>query len=763
MQTQPNVSVSRSLVPVGIADLELTRAPEGLSFGMALSAVWRRKGFILFVVLLVNGIVLGCLNLVPNHYTAIATLMVEHSMAHEDLVGKPLARGIPPWQANDDSTMLTQISLLKTRALAAKVVDELDLVDDPEFQSFTAAIRQRLAPIGQRWAPAIWASLIGSGTQDLAQRQEVAIRKFQREMSVQQQDRSHVLQVRFTSVNADKAAKIANTIAGVYLQMQIDAKLRSTNKAYQWATAELRHLKRAVEEAELDVVSYMASHNLTAANGLAPPIQPPSERSSYGGLTGQQLTKLQEDIATARAQLAGQEAKLGEVNRLQAKGHGYGALAEVLNSPVIIEYRKADAGLAIEEAQLASRYAYSPVLGKIRAQRAAIATRIAEETQNIVRSIRDNAEFARERVQRMEAMLASSRKEYVGTERSSVELRELNRTAAAERARYETVLLRLSDIEGQRAFVEPDAEVISGAAVPTRPSYPNKLVIGGVGFLGSLVVGFGLAGLLEHGDDTLRTGKQIEEALGVRILGLVPELKYRRRHREPLATLAQNTRSAYVEAVRSILLQLVPDRRQPQVILVTSALPGEGKTGMAVALAAVAAGLGRRAAVVDFDLHNPSIARTAGLSVRMGLAEFMSGEADFDTIVQVDESYSGRLSYIPLRGAEDCPPEVLHGWALDKLKETMRGRFDCIVLDAPPALAASDIQAIGTMADKILFVAQWGKTSCSAAAGGLAALSRMGLAVHGAALTRVDPRQHAGYRDERFGDYHRRYVHYFRS
>ena len=730
---------------------------------MALSALRRRKGFILLVILVVNAIVLGCLSLVPNHYTAVATLVVEHSISHEDLVGKPVARGIPPWQANDNSTMLTQISLLKTRALAAQVVDELKLVDDPEFQSFTARLKERLAPFGQRWAPAVWASLFGSGTQDLAQRQETAIRHLQQEMSVQQQDLSHVLQVRFTSVSAEKAAKIANRITGDYLRMQIDAKLRSTDKAYQWAVDELRQQKRAVLNAELGVVSYMAKHNLTAANGLAQPNQPPPERSEYGGLTAQQLTKLQDDIANAHAQLAAQEAKLSEVNRLQAQGHGYGALAEVLNSPVMIEYQKADAALATQEAQLASSYTYSPVLAKIRAQRAAIAKRMAEETQNIVRSIRDDTALARERVQRIEAALASSRKEYVETERSSVELRELNRTAAAKRTHFEAVLLRLGDIEGQRAFVEPDADVISGAVVPTRPSYPNKLVIGGIGFLGSLVVGFGLAGLLEYGDDTLRTGQQAEQALGVRILGLVPRLNYRKRHREPLATLSQKTRSAYVEAVRSILLQLVPDRRAPQIILVTSAVPGEGKTGMAVALGAVAAKLGRRAAVVDFDLHNPSIARMAGLSVKAGLAEFMSEEADFDSIIQVDGSYSGRLSYVPLRGPEDCPAELLHGWALDKLNETMRGRFDCVFLDAPPALAVSDIQAIGAMADKILFIAQWGKTSCSIAVGGLAALSRMGLAVHGVALTQVDPKQHARYREERFGDYHRRYVDYFRG
>ena len=285
----------------------------------------------------------------------------------------------------------------------------------------------------------------------------------------------------------------------------------------------------------------------------------------------------------------------------------------------------------------------------------------------------------------------------------------------------------------------------------------------GLGFLGSLVLGFVLAALAEHRDSALRTGGQVEQALGVTNLGLVPRLKNRERRREPLYTVLRRPLSLYTEAVRSILIQLLHDRTrtETQIVLVTSALPGEGKTEIALSLAAAAAQLGRRAAVIDLDLRHPSVAQKAGLIVQAGLAEFMSGEVEFEQIVQVDPTEK-RLNFIPLSQPERSSVGVLYGWSIEKLTDAVRSRYDCVFLDVPPTLAINDIRAVAGMANVTLFIVQWGKTSCSAARHGIAALNRIGLSVRGVALTQVDLERHALYGHEQFGEYHQRYLEYFR-
>ena len=337
------------------------------------------------------------------------------------------------------------------------MVDQFKLAGDLEFRSFIANLKTWLAAEAQHSFPFMWRSLIPWDTDaDLqAQHEDAAIHHFLSALSVQQQqDVSHVIAVGFTSVDPEKASRIANAVVSTYLQNQIDAKHRSIDRAYEWVAAQVQEERDELSRAEYAVVDYMAAHGLMATNGLAQPSQAPSERTTYGGLPAQQLTKLQDDLADARGQLAAQQAKLSEIDSLLARHLGYGSLSGVLNSPAILELQKQRATLQIQEAQLAASYSKkNRMLAKIQAQQAANSGHMAQETQNIVQNIRDNVRVASERVRRLEAVLSEGRQQYTETERASIELRELNRTAAAKRTLYEVMLARLNEIAGQRALI----------------------------------------------------------------------------------------------------------------------------------------------------------------------------------------------------------------------------------------------------------------------------------------------------------------------
>jgi polysaccharide biosynthesis transport protein len=739
--------------------------PQGISFPAVLGALRRRKKLMVMTFVIVMAVVVGMLLVLPKRYTATASLEVGPGNSHV-FTENPVAKGLSEWMPGDNSIMATQISTLKTRALATQVAEKLKLSDDPEFRSVARKLKEEVGALAQRLLPSGWQNFVPWDVDvDPRARREEAAQHLLRQLSVEQDGTSHVVSLSFTSADPNKAAGIANALGAQYLDNQIQAKYRATERAYDWATGQLSEQHKQLFKAENAVVDYMEAHGLEAANGLPEPAQPPPYKSNVGGLPVQQLTNLQDDLVAARSRLAATHAKLNEVDAMKARGSGYDSLSEVASSSTIVSLKDLDAKLRVIEAQLGSTYNLNnPVIDRIRAQRSSIARQITTEAQAIVQNIRNAEVLERDRIAELEVLMSKGRDQYTTTERASVGLRELSRDASAKRVLYEKLLSKRNELNEQLALIQPDAAIISPAVVPRQPSFPNKFMIGGVGFIGALACSIVLAGLAEYNDRSLRTGRQVERTLGTINLGLVPLLTRQEcpQGQQPYTVVLRQPLSIYSEAVRSILLQLIERAgKQAQVILVTSALPGEGKTTMTMSLAAAAARLGRRTVVVDLDLRFPSVASQAGLSLKADLQKYMDGTVDLDQIVHTD-SHDVRLHLIPSRATAGRSADELHTGNLKGLIDKLRGKYECIFLDLPPSIALSDIQAVGMMADAVLLVVQWGKTSRLAVANAMSAFNRIGIAVAGITLTQVDLAGYATYGYEQIGNYHKKYVEYFR-
>lgn len=737
--------------------------PPGLSLSTLWSALCRHKALILITFMLTSMGVFGLLLALPPRYTGSVTVAIEQSDTRA-LVSNPVANGLPEWMPGDNTAMLTQVDILRTRGLATKVVDKLGLANDPAFRSWQERLKTRAITGLTEWMPVFWQKWLRPplAVDPALVRQETAVQHLLRNLTVKQLEGSHLVQVDVTASSATLAARVANAIVEQYLDDQIAAKRRVTQRAYDWAATQVQAQRQQLLAAETAAVAYMTARGLTATNGVAQPNEAPPSAATLGGLPEQQLFKLQDELAEARAELAAKQAKVAEVDAIQAKGASFASLSEVQASPIILELEKRDAVLRGQEAQLASIYsAKTGVLERIRSDRASLAERVSQEIHNIVRNIHDEARVAQGRVTELERIMASSRQRYNESEQSSVELRELTRDVTAKREIYDRLLVQLNEISQQIALAQPDARVISAAVPPLRPDFPNMMVYGGIGMLGALALALTLAAFAEQNDRTLRTGPQVERALGVNNLAVVPWIKPRLRGGAPLHHfLLQQPQSVYAEAIRSILMQLMLHSSHPQVVLVTSALPHEGKTTMAVSLGTAAARFGWRTVVVDLDLRNPGVAEAAGFTVQTGLVEYMAGEADLSSVVQVDRLET-KLHFLPLRAWVPGSANVLHAWELRGLIATLRLGYDCIFLNVPPSLAISDIQPIVSLVDVTLYLVRWGKTSSAAALNGTIALSRIGLPVTAAALTQVNLKRHALYGYEQFGEYHKRYLEYF--
>jgi capsular exopolysaccharide synthesis family protein len=278
--------------------------------------------------------------------------------------------------------------------------------------------------------------------------------------------------------------------------------------------------------------------------------------------------------------------------------------------------------------------------------------------------------------------------------------------------------------------------VIAAAAPPAVRSGPSYVLIfiAALGLSGGITVALVL--LLERLDNGFRTGRQVEEALGVACLGMIPEFATARR--------GAVSRVAFAEAVRTVraAVRLRDGASPPKAILVTSSLPREGKSVFALALARALAVAGQRTLLIDADMRRPSLARTLVLDDGPTLGDVLRG--DVATWAAPRPSGDPGLDVIPAARAPD-PQELLGSPAMKTLMVEMTGRYDALVIDAPPALLVADALVLSPLADAIIFAARWAETPRDTVAQGLEALRSATGKVVGIVLSRVDLKRHARY------------------
>jgi capsular exopolysaccharide synthesis family protein len=258
-----------------------------------------------------------------------------------------------------------------------------------------------------------------------------------------------------------------------------------------------------------------------------------------------------------------------------------------------------------------------------------------------------------------------------------------------------------------------------------------------------------LALLMEQLDKSLRSGRQIERVLQVPCLGMVPTVSGLRRDQSPHGYLRQKQRSTYAVSIRALYTSILMDQAgpTPKIILVTSALPGEGKTSLASSLAVLAAQSGKRAVLVDLDLWHPQIAREFGVRPACGVGEVIANGRSLDDALVTDDP-SG-LDLLPAVASSNDPARLIASQRLRWLLDELRERYDCIVLDSPPLLGPADAEILSLYADATLFVVRWERTKQDAASAAVKGLRDLSANIAGAVLTQVDLKRHARYR---YGD-----------
>jgi Mrp family chromosome partitioning ATPase len=345
------------------------------------------------------------------------------------------------------------------------------------------------------------------------------------------------------------------------------------------------------------------------------------------------------------------------------------------------------------------------------------------------------------------------------------QLRELMRQAATSAQLYDSLLQRRKEMRDRQETVVPDVGIHVLAAVPTRPSSHNPILFIFPAFIIFAIGGSWLAVVLEQLDRGLRSEQETSAALEIACIGLVPLIP--RKHAiRPYQHLLTEPFSPYTEAIRSTVarLGLAGSTRSSKVVLISSSVPREGKTTLALSLAAYVGVLGRRALLVDLDFRQGSPFGEFDDRGERGIVDLSRQyQAPTELIRHIAEA---RLDYLPMAGYRLDPLALFAREQMPRLIRQLRESYDCVIIDGPPVLGAVEARLLPSIVDKLLLVVKWESTRREVAQNAVSLLRESGcldknrndLAL--AIVTQVDLKRHARYRYGDVGEFlvrHRKY------
>lgn len=676
----------------------------------------------------------------PERYAGVSKLLV-----HADMHG-----GAPTTSADPLAGAIeSEIEILQSRGLAERVIAQLKLYEDPELNPSAPDRTGNQGWLGRaaRWASALFASKNKgpTDTRGLERLRTQIINRFLSHLRVERLGHSRVVSITYSSGSPERAAAVANTIAERHVRERMEARLDRDKKTADWVTKRLASLREDAETSERHLAALRRDADIAA------------ERAARIEELTRQLTESESTRAKTKSRLDEAEALLHH--------DGPSAAAAVLWSETLRWLRNREEKVQRRIAEMTVlNGARSPELAVERQKLAEVRDRIAAEVKTILNEARTEIRTALTR----ENVLRLTRDRLVrqtppDAEEGRTRLVSMEHEATAKRAEYEAVLAQVNDAHSDQKGGPPPAWIISRADVPVEPFFPDIPLFltyaAAIALAGGIIVVI-LASWCERG---FRSLQQIEDEAGLPTIGLVPAIPgLRRSATDPTDYIIRNPGSAFGESVRAIHTGILLSNVEtpPKLMLVSSSVPNEGKTSLAICFARLVSQVGRKKVVlVDCDLRNPEVHQKLYLPQTPGLAEYLRNEATLEDILQVD--YESGAMVIAAGEAPTNTTDLLTSPRLRDLLTKLSEVCDMVVLDSSPVLAVSDGRILSRLVDRTIFVARWARTPRETVMRGVKEIVDAGGILAGVALTRVDLRAHARYG---FGDsdfYHESYRKYY--
>jgi len=655
-------------------------------------------------------------------YRASGTLQIEP----EETKIVQYQEATPGQQHNWDSNeyIKTQLEVLKSRAVAERVVTELNLTEYPLFND-----PPKKAGLS-KWLP--WLKHDGPEKQVTAATAAALSDKvrniavtIQGGMFVEQVSNSRLVKISLDSPDAKLAAQIVNSITNVFINMNLARRMDATSYAKTFLQDRLQQVQAKLEDSEKALVAFARQEQLIKTEG---------EGSSVD-------TQVMQGFTTALTQ-AQQERIKAESLYNSVQGSSIEALPEAMDNKTYqaLKERKAKLESDYQENLKVYKPAY-PKMQQLQSQIDETREVINEELRNIRNSIKARYQAALAQEAALSAKVRESRQGILSEQDRSIQYNILKREVDTNRQLFEGLLQRLKEVGVAGGVGTNNISVVDGAEVPGRPYKPDPQKNLLIAILLGLVGGIGLAFLFEHLDDTIKQGDEMEQMLGLPVLGVIPFT------RSPtdgkLYHENFDTRSHFAEAYRSLrtALQFSTQEGMPRVLMITSTSMGEGKSTTALSLAMQVAQTGKKVLIIDGDLRKASLHTSLALSNQTGLTNYLAGDAkpvDITCTTEVPNLFAITSGPLPPN-----PAELIGSSKMVSLLALAAEKFDHVIVDGPPVLGLADAPLLGSITDATMLVVEAGGTRRDFARGAVKRLRGTHTHLIGGVLTKMRSRGHS--------------------
>jgi succinoglycan biosynthesis transport protein ExoP len=709
---------------------------------------WRVMACIVGVCLLLT---LGFLYVMKPTYTAKGQILVDNRANQVTNM-----RSVVAGPTADITDVPNEAEILKSNILAGLVVDALDLQKDPEFNPTLRAKTLEKQPMWKQVVAAIETKIRDflaaskksekpmtekqkAKTNDWLQQVKVGRMRsdvntaFLKDLTITTAQNTRVIDIDFESKDPVKAAKVVNELMKVYLENQVQYQKRGMQKATERLEKIVAELKDEVLAAENAVQAFRSKSRLIETKGTS--------------VTAQQLVELNSRLVQARAEEAAAAARLSQVSRLLKVPGSMAAAPDVLKSPIILRLKEKETDLRRQMSDLSTRYGPKhPKIIKMKAELRELHQRMTDEINKVVEGLSNEVAVARAKLAALKSGLGKLETSAIDVNQQEIKLRELEREAASKRELHQTFLIRLRETSAQGEMIEPMARIVSYAEPPRSPSFPKPVKTLAIATMLSTVLAIAVALVLEALRRNFETAEEVEKITGYRCLGIVP------RTQKPAALLDGQQRLRLInpysrlnQAIQNIrsTLYLENESRHPKTLLVTSALPREGKTTFAAWYASFCASMGQKVILIDSDFERPKVHQMLEVQNDVGLANIFADDLDLKSVIRTDPK-SG-ISFITAGSTDARGSHLIDSTKMQEILDTLSWDYDLIVIDSAPVLALTDAHIIAKLVDSTVFVLQWCRTRHDMALAAARRLQSIDVtSIGGFVLSQVSPRRSAG-------------------
>lgn len=689
-------------------------------------------------------------------YEATATIELNKSSGGSlDLgLGDALGQQLTPG-GDLQTDLATETAILKGDSLALAVIQKLKLTSQPPF-----AIKGAKSPepeLSAELSPKARTRLLGI---------------FGSHLKVQPVRGTRLIRVTYESHDPNQAAEIANALIDSYKSQYLQSHYDASSEASDWLTKQLSELKANVEDSEKKLTDFEKESGILSfqAGSAGASNEPGGEIHS---VVIQKLDALNAELTAAEANRIEKEA----IYRLARAGNGE-AIVALANNPsalhgesmvitqgggtsVLQVLQQKQNDLKVSLADAATTYgANNRHLKEIQTQISALDGQIHQEIQEMVKRAQTDLELAQQTEDEIRRQFVQQQEEASKLNEKTVEFAVLSQEAYSRKKLYEDLYTKLQEANVSAGIKATNITVVDPARTQSTPIRPNRLFNLELGLLGGIFVGLAMAFTVDSIDATVVNPLEIEEITGMPVIGIIPTFgefnsgygvygSARRKKRRKSKTdesaaptdiwMLDHPESVAAEAFRSLRTSVLLSRPKagPRVILVTSCIPGEGKSTVTVNLAISFAQHGKKVIIMEADMRRPSMKHVLDVSNEVGLSNVLAGSLTLEQ-ASLHGVYVPSLDVLPAGPRPPMPSEMLGSVAFDNLLEQLRLSYDIVLIDSPPALLLTDAVSIASKTDAAVWVARAGVITRPYLARAAQLIARNGMPVIGFVLNRMD-------------------------